>query len=277
MEWLSHNWIHKFSTLFIEKILPYDTNLTILSGTKHYKYYREVYKVFINGFKKENYENIDEYINSNLFPLIRKLSYNYALKLQEIDEVSTLDLTEYNAKMKEQDYDGAIDYIESKLDINKSKNNILNSQGFKTEDAIQGLDFSRNLEPFIKLLDNYNIAANYLMEHYNSGKNNKHNDKEFILFVTTSEAWNFLSHLTFAFYVYKSSEIFITNIDRSFRHIERATLDIYKYLIIENKIKSANILQIRMEEIYNFGSSNSLNKITNQYENIIKRKVFSSE
>jgi len=286
MDEVKQLWTAEFSRIFHSEILIFDNKLTILSGKKHYSYYRQVIAVFVEGIKHiSSPEEIEPFVKELIFPLLEDVQYTYLNAListfKDLPE-SSIDWGQVESYKEKRNFKYAIVLIESALSIESGLEESNADKAKSASNLIDNSSYTLVLTPIELVLERYSEASNYIMRRYKdslAGEKNpesNHSDDEFILFVTTSEAWNFLSHISYAYHdSCLSPAKFMKNIERGIHHLERATLDVYKYLIVEYKIKSPEVLSLRTREIFSFGNGENNKLMMDSYYRIVRLEVMS--
>lgn len=282
-------WLKYFSEHFYTEIISLEAYLTLLKGYKNYNFYLIIIEAFEAGFDLEESEKeYEKHYNSTILPVLEEAYNEYSNLLIEYfsDELKAKGIKEnvniifekieeveksdpYNVDMKVKLYQEVTGLIERTLEFSMSKEKIKSPSShtmvcevyddtFDILNTVQ-TDFYEALNLLLNILDKEQIRIKlYEMD-----------ELDFILIVVSSEAWNFLSHLTYSYQVHSNPDNLEENLKRATRHLERAILDIYKFLITELKIINFRTLETRRAELMSFGQYEKLHNTYNDYSNIV--------
>lgn len=271
----NHQWVVDFSNIFFQKIYHYDAKRTFLDGTKDYNLYKDVIKLFIEGITSNSIDHLLEELNK----ILETVSKNYlnSLLLRFSDKYDTTEYNELIDSAEKAEYQSVITEIETKFDFSfdiRIKNLYPNmDETYNPQDlTVDSLEHLKKV--FYDYLEAQNLLFDFCAKYDSCHERNEfQDDEDYIMIVIYSEFWNFLSHYSFSNTFRTTIKNYEKNIERAARHLERAILDIYKYILIKGEYVDEKVLSLRVNELLSFGDSTKISCIYQDYKNILKNKL----
>lgn len=260
---LQINILKKFSHL----LFPYEANLTLLNGKKDYNLHKNIIEIYMKSIQYDSHNNSHDELIEELDAIITLLSENYLSALLSKFPDIGYKIDNFNMYLRNKKSILLINLIERKLTFS-SEDELIQFQPIAGESP---KNYSvKETEDLAQTLREYIEAENKLLEYIESSPPSS--EIEYIKIVIYSEFWNYLSHLSFALNFSKEIENFQQNITRATRHLERAILDIYKFLIISKDLVDVEILKIRLTELTSMGDNNGTINTYENYKKVVCRK-----
>lgn len=263
---------------YAKYFIPTENKLAIISNNRKFKSLEDILKILIYILDSKNFNG--ERIR-DLFLLVfdyQKEYYNLLVKLGAVNDKQS---EQYNTLLTSNTIQDKSKKLSSLLNkIDRTEFNIF--ENIKTNNEFVSTDMSdklvNNFKTYYKAYKKYEKTINDIKSEKKDS--NLHSANPFI-----AEFHQFFTHFSYAKIAIMKQDkdkhdnfnYFVeTNYDRGIKHLQRATLDIYKVIIVilikNNKLTSANKLELiktRQFEINNI--SLSFNKKINRYTSFLKK------
>lgn len=256
-----------FFQFFMENILPYEVKHSTIIKKKSFDLHKNIIEKILLKFNKDLN---DEKFASILFEL-EEIAYivqdNYLEALYELFEqkLSTDTLLKISQYIETDDFLKAIILIEDELNIKHISNDrVISDIDPHISDNIYKLDY----EKLHAVLDDFRDAFFYFNKDIVSKINpNKEiegrvSEEEYLVYVVYNEAWNFLSHMSYAIAYFDSPRFYISNIEKGVSHLRRAILDIYDGLIVDTQGINEEYLSIRSTKLSSLGNTAKIESLS---------------
>lgn len=263
---MTNNSIEYFFINFFSNLYIHESKRTLIVGEKDYNVYRDVIECFLSYAIDDNFTEVKRVSKEieNIFYMnyVKDLLLFFKKKIQS-EKFEFLKTKAIASKYTEVIHD-----IENEFNFSFGNDFKLRDEELPNHNCkIVVEDMVKVLKDFIeakKLLQTYSITESIYEINTNS-------EEYFILKVIYSEFWNFLSHMAFALKFDEGINNYESNLNRATRHLERAVLDIYKFMLINQKLVDNEVLNARNLELKSFGQTQELSKSYIEYKVLIKK------
>lgn len=270
----------KLACVYYCKIfIPIESKLAILTNERKYKRLENILKelIYILDDNQFNSEKL-----SVLLSYIYDYQQEYYKKLCELKEPSSEQKEKYTSLCRESLETRIKIFFDLLVELDKTNSDLItNIESNKPQNAI---DLSFNNEylktVFESYYNAYKIYESFIEKFEKDETNVLHSANSFI-----NEFHQFFSHYSYAMFIigYEKDEYnyFVNNNhDRAIKHLERATLDIYKVIVLllvrNNKLKDKyKLLEVRQHELDNI--SNNIHSKVDEYQSLIKNEEIFKE
>lgn len=250
---------------FFNNFYVHESRRTLITGSKDYN----IYKGIIESFLMHAISDDLEELKKELYTLENSFYKNYARDLL-VKFKNKIDAQEFdNLKTEAQSgkYLDVINQIEKKFDFVFNNDLILRNDNTHPNESCK-TTVSNMINAFKDFID-----AKAFLQTYSLNSSiidiDVNTEEYFILKVIYSEFWNFLSHMSFALSYDEGIQNYEDNINRATRHLERAILDIYKFIIVSMNLVDETVLIARNSELKSFGNASKISKAYVTYKNLI--------
>lgn len=266
---MTHNRsIEYFFLNFFSDFYIYESKRTLIVGEKDYNIYRDVIEFFLDYAIGDNLSKVKEE-SKNLEKLFY-MNYTKNLLLFFKNKIDNVEFENLKTKAVDEKYLEVIGIIEEKFNFSFGTDFELRNDALPDENCKNSVkDMAEVFTDFLlakEILQKYIITEDIYDVNTNS-------EEYFILKVIYSEFWNFLSHMAFALKYDEGIDNYESNITRATRHLERAILDIYKFILVEKKLIDSSVLSARNLELKSFGNQKQLSKGYTTYRDLITEKL----
>lgn len=256
-----------FFRFFMTYLLPYEVKYSTIAKRKDFNLHKNIIDIFLKicdtSATQKEFELI---VKNEIEPIALRVQKNYYLKLVRTfgSRISSEVIFEALSLSQRKKYKDAISVIEKELGI-EQQNLVQHSNDLHMSSSIYYGDFEKIkkiLPEFIEAYTSFNesIFKEELKIH-NKEKREIITENEYLTYVVYNEAWNFLSHLSYAISYFDTPKSFIGNIEKGLSHLTRAILDIYDGLIVETQEITPEYLSIRAIKLSSLGSDRKITSL----------------
>lgn len=256
-----------FFRFFMIYLLPYEVKYSTIAKKKDFNLHKNIIDIFFEIFHTNATEKeFEDIIKSKIEPISLKVQKNYYVQLLKTFnlKISKSTVLKTIPLIQSKNYKEAIFIIEEELKI-KQQNLIEYSNDLHMNSSIYNGDFERIkkiLPEFIEAYTCFNESiSNEELKIHNKEQKNTITENEYLTYVVYNEAWNFLSHLSYAISYFDTPKSFIGNIEKGISHLTRAILDIYDGLIVETQEITPEYLSIRAVKLSSLGSNKKITSL----------------
>lgn len=278
--------INVYTYFLINEVIPFDTKISSLIKKKLFNnqglFFRSLICDFLNKipidikeeevvkyckeviYRKDGINNIAVKLQKYYLKMLKK-TYSGILKNLSQNEIADLN---YLIDNKE-DYIEAIKFIENFLKIKTFLPPAVPNIQKHSFDEI----YTQEKMAILDVLEKSRVALKYFDNFYKNEYKRPEENKniltsiDYLALSINHELWNFLTHISYAYYIFETPTIFISNIKKGIAHLNRAILDIYDGLVMEtcSELKtSPEYLNLRMLKLESLGDSDKIILLANQ-------------
>lgn len=256
-----------FFRFFMTYLLPYEVKHSTIAKRKDFNLHKNIIDIFFRIFDSNaSQKEFEDIIKNEIEPVALKVQRNYYVKLLKTFnlKISKSTVLKTIVLIQTNNYKEAISIIEEELKI-EQQNSIEYTNDLHINSSIYNGDFEKikNILPeFIEAYTCFNesIYSEKLKIHNEENKQTI-TENEYLTYVVYNEAWNFLSHLSYAISYFDTPKSFIGNIEKGISHLTRAILDIYDGLIVETQEITPEYLSIRAIKLSSLGSDKKITSL----------------